>query len=244
MSSPAKRRKKNNFEPSTQPVRNLEYFFGKQKRDLPLKPAGDLGSPEDTPDTHSQPVQDDTSVSEKLTDEQLARQLQDEWNNEDRAVAGVSHTGEAVLSASRGDIDSEEPMLPLAVSIGKGASTEGGAKPNVEEEAKPKTLSLQSVSAIQETVVANIPFDENPLTFDPPKYLPDLKKLWATNGGETSYSLLIRCFILVNSTQSRIKIVDTLVNLLRTIIEGDPESLLPAVSCGPYQSAPGFSTHA
>ncbi|KAK5240405.1 hypothetical protein LTR16_010679, partial [Cryomyces antarcticus] len=30
-------------------------------------------------------------------------------------------------------------------------------------------------------------------------------------------------------TQSRIKIVDTLVNLLRVIIEGDPDSLLPAV---------------
>lgn len=35
--------------------------------------------------------------------------------------------------------------------------------------------------------------------------------------------------MLVNSTQSRIKIVDTLVNLLRTIIEGDPDSLLPTV---------------
>jgi DNA ligase-1 len=40
---------------------------------------------------------------------------------------------------------------------------------------------------------------------------------------------LTRCFILINSTTSRIKIVDTLVNLLRTIIEGDPSSLLPAV---------------
>ena len=35
--------------------------------------------------------------------------------------------------------------------------------------------------------------------------------------------------MLVNSTQSRIKIVDTLVNLLRVIIEADPKSLLPTV---------------
>lgn len=67
------------------------------------------------------------------------------------------------------------------------------------------------------------------MTFDPSRYLPDLKNCWAAHSGEASYSLLTRCFILVNSTQSRIKIVDTLVNFLRTIIEGDPESLLPAV---------------
>lgn len=233
MSSPAKRRKKNDFQPSSQPVRSLEYFFGKQKRDLPLKPAGDLGNQEDTPDTCSQPVHDDTSITENLTDEQLARQLQDEWNNEDTHARGVSRDEEAVLSASHDGISSKEPNPTSPVSIGKEAHTKDDAQSTVEEEAKPATLSLQSVSAIQETVVASIPFDENPLTFDPPKYLPDLKKLWATDGGETSYSLLIRCFVLVNSTQSRIKIVDTLVNLLRTVIEGDPESLLPAVSCGP-----------
>lgn len=44
-----------------------------------------------------------------------------------------------------------------------------------------------------------------------------------------SDALLTRCFVLVSGTSSRIKIVDTLVNCLRVIIEADPDSLLPAV---------------
>lgn len=95
---------------------------------------------------------------------------------------------------------------------------------------KPRdTLSLQSGGADEDTVSQTIPFDESPLVFDPQKYVPDLKASWAEYGGGASYALLARAFVLVNGTQSRIKIVDTLVNLLRTIIEGDPSSLLPAV---------------
>lgn len=91
------------------------------------------------------------------------------------------------------------------------------------------TLSLQSGGADEDTVSQTIPFNESPLVFDPQKYVPDLKASWAEHGGGASYALLARAFVLVNGTQSRIKIVDTLVNLLRTIIEGDPGSLLPAV---------------
>ena len=50
--------------------------------------------------------------------------------------------------------------------------------------------------------------------------------------GGATYALLTRCFVLVSGTTSRIKIVDTLVNCLRLLIEGDPDSLLPAVSRG------------
>jgi len=230
MSSPAKRRKKNDFQPSAQPVRSLDYFFNKLKSDLPLKTVGDTGSQETPSGARSQPVEDDTSTDKALTDEQLARKLQDEWNNEDSAVKGDSPDGEAVISASHGNSESKERNITSAVPTIKEVAVTGEPESSVKEAAKPETLSLQSVAAVQETVVASIPFDENPLTFDPSKYLPDLVKLWAADGGETSYSLLIRCFILVNSTQSRIKIVDTLVNLLRTMIEGDPDSLLPAVS--------------
>lgn len=91
------------------------------------------------------------------------------------------------------------------------------------------TLSLQSGGADEDIISQTIPFDESPLVFDPQKYVPDLQKSWAEHGGGASYALLARAFVLVNRTQSRIKIVDTLVNLLRTIIEGDPSSLLPAV---------------
>lgn len=233
MSSPAKRRKKNDSHPSSQPARSLDYFFGKQKRDLAVKHAGDPGRQESASGAPPHPVKDDPSTREGLTDEQLARQLQDEWNNEDSAVKGVSQDGEAAPSESNLKAESKDPNVGSAGSMDHGTAVKDNSSPSFKEAAKPATLSLQSIEAVQETVVASIPFDENPLTFDPWKYLPDLKKLWAADGGDTSYSLLIRCFILVNSTQSRIKIVDTLVNLLRTMIEGDPDSLLPAVRFGP-----------
>lgn len=94
---------------------------------------------------------------------------------------------------------------------------------------KKNTLSLQSATADDDTTTYDIPFDQSPLTFDPQKHIPELKKQWATDNGHATYALLTHCFVMVNSTASRIKIVDTLVNTLRVIIEGDPQSLLPAV---------------
>jgi len=100
---------------------------------------------------------------------------------------------------------------------------------NPFESKSKKTLTLQSVGSAEETLSSNIPFDESPLTFNPSKYVADLQVHWAAEGGDASYALLTRCFVLVNGTQSRIKIVDTLVNLLRVLIESDPGSLLPTV---------------
>ena len=84
-------------------------------------------------------------------------------------------------------------------------------------------------NASTDMVSETIPFDESPLVFDPSKYIPQLKESWANDGGDASYALLTRCFVLVNGTQSRIKIVDALVNCIRLLIEADPESLLPMV---------------
>lgn len=94
---------------------------------------------------------------------------------------------------------------------------------------KKNTLSLQSATADDDSITYEIPFNESPLIFDPQKYIPELQKQWAIQGGKATYALLTHSFILINSTASRIKIVDTLVNTLRVIIEADPESLLPAV---------------
>lgn len=82
----------------------------------------------------------------------------------------------------------------------------------------------------EDTVTTSIPLDESPLTFEPGKYVELLKQHWAKEGGDASYALLTTCFVLVSGTTSRIKIVDTLVNCIRILIEGDPDSLLPAVS--------------
>jgi DNA ligase-1 len=221
MNSPSKRRKKN--DGSIQPVRKLEHFFAKQTakaaaKDAPKTNAGD-GAPA---------VQDATT----LTDEEYARKLQEEWNKEDL------QTEQPTEPVSSNDLyaDAARPTPVQSVDDGTGAET--GALPGIpklEETTKPmlpkqkNTLTLQSTATEEDTITANIPFDQSPLEFDPQRYIPDLQKHWVTDGGLATYALLTRCFILINSTTSRIKIVDTLVNLLRTIIEGDPGSLLPAV---------------
>lgn len=224
MSASNKRRKKNDFQASPKTVRSIDFFFGKQKQN-------------DTPEAPKKEVEEET-----LSDEALARRLQAEWDEQDRAD---SRTEQNPRSASptkplEEKADGREEVLEDIY----GLSEEVGPDiVPVEDEVldnpvpqtafsalgKKNTLSLQSATAEEDTVTQEIPFDENPLTFDPTKYIPDLKKQWVSEGGNATYSLLTRCFILVNSTQSRIKIVDTLVNMLRIIIESDPESLLPTV---------------
>ncbi|CAI6338858.1 unnamed protein product [Periconia digitata] len=223
MGSPTKRRKKN--DGSSQPVRNLNYFFAKQRANA--KP--DAEQPKDeTPTTVDGLNEGDDST---LTDEQLARKLQAEWDAEDRNAAAAS------ANATELRRESEQPQNN-SVLDGQGSLTanKSDTRKPPDEPSKPptpkkqqNTLSLQSTAADEDTVSNNIPFDQSPLEFSPVKYIPDLQKHWASDGGHATYALLTRCFVLINSTTSRIKIVDTLVNLLRTIIEGDPESLLPAV---------------
>ena len=231
MSTPNKRRKKNDHQASPQNVRSLDFFFGKQN---------DVKSKDESPNHSNEadktqiPEQDDLE-SAGLTDEQLARKLQAEWDEQDRSRAQGG--GEAAVS------DEEQPEQHPADDASNDVDGIASNDAVIETEAAPesseanafsslgkkKTLTLQSATAEEDLISHNIPFDESPLTFDPQKYIPDLKQQWAAEGGAATYAVLTHCFVLVNSTQSRIKIVDTLVNFLRTIIEGDPESLLPAV---------------
>jgi hypothetical protein len=314
MASPAKRRKlKDTSKSSPAGSRNLDFFFGKQKKDAP---AGE-GRIVDLPQ-HSK---DDASG---LSDEQLARKLQAQWDDEaaghlmvptesdqqqKRPLDGLSATsvkasGSAedvegrgangaknIFTSKDGKVDERIGTFRGTQSVegtenlgaqdefrgkedlgsmnvgrdqltdtrnssisgqekvdGESETLDGSGNPfkshskneqvdisilapkNVFTSLGPKNnLSLQSTGSAEDEISSKIPFDESPLTFDPQKYVPDLQKHWAAEDGNASYALLTRCFVLVNSTQSRIKIVDTLVNLLRTLIEGDPTSLLPTV---------------
>ncbi|PSK54051.1 hypothetical protein B9Z65_7857 [Elsinoe australis] len=252
MSTPTKRRKKNDYQGSQQPVRSLDFFFGKQK-DATVNGAGRPKNSETK--NHGSDV--------ALTDEELARKLQAEWEEEDRRPVNAPETkmGEQddvkAEAAKKEGKQQEEAADDLYTSsfrakgesnISEGIPAHDQQEPIVNgkedtsaapEPAPPSknafaglgknTLSLQSATAEDDIVSNTVPFDQSPLTFNPQDYIPDLKREWAKEGGNATYSLLTRCFVLVNSTQSRIKIVDTLVNLLRTIIEGDPDSLLPAV---------------
>ena len=243
MATPTKRRKTNNLKSSPQTVGSLDFFFQKQKNvasgDKTAAVVQD-GEPAVGKTTEPNDATGPEHDVQMLTDEDFARKLQSEWNavERDDNDSGGRNTGVASGSGPReGKSSGLHKDAILDRQTGSPLTS-----PDVEndrvvvsnfrsdrEDATKDTLSLQSSASIQDTLSSTIPFDESPLTFDPSQYLPNLKAHWAKEGGDASYGLLTRCFILVNSTQSRIKIVDTLVNFLRTLIEGDPESLLPAV---------------
>ncbi|KAI5863665.1 ATP-dependent DNA ligase [Durotheca rogersii] len=225
MSSPAKKRKLN----SAQPSRGLEYFFSKQKQ----KDGGGLKS-EKGPEPSSVALED-----RGMTDEELARKLQAEWDRE-AEIAGrdsISLTSKPIVTDthdsenSRGAVGIQKQALPPLMA----AQTEPASKGK-------NTLSLQSVATSADGVSDSVPFDESPLTFDPAQYIPQLREHWERDGGDASYALLTRCFVLINGTSSRIKIVDTLVNCLRVLIEGDPESLLPAVWLATNSISPSYES--
>jgi DNA ligase-1 len=214
MSSPAKKRKLNSdAKQKSGPARGLEYFFAKQRQN---------GSSSSAP-----PIQDGTAQPEQskqaLTDEELARKLQAEWDAEVRGSSGQNtpqHDDNGV------DADAEPVLRPQSSPPDPELPS---PQDPVQRTAVKNTLSLSSVAATEDQTSASIPLDESPLTFTPANHIPQLQASWAAEGGDASYALLTRCFVLVNGTQSRIKIVDTLVNCIRLLIEGDPSSLLPAV---------------
>ncbi|EHK43769.1 uncharacterized protein TrAtP1_008180 [Trichoderma atroviride] len=217
MSSPSKKRKLNSGakQPAPQP-KGLEYFFSKQKQSGSLTTsAGEDGA--------------SNSASALLTDEELARKLQAEWDqeiaNEVPAIRGSQN--------STPKTEGTEAIAETADSDSTPASTsrpvESTAETTPKKQDTKKTLALQSTGMADDLITESIPLDESPLIFDPSKYIKELQEYWAAEGGNASYALLSRCFVLVSGTTSRIKIVDTLVNCLRILIESDPSSLLPAV---------------
>lgn len=214
MASPAKKRKLNSD--SKQPSKGLEYFFAKQKQN----------APDPVPEKPGE--QATTSNEQELTDEELARKLQAEWAEED-AQAGRSN-GDQASPEPEAVQDAEQPKTQGAgVETPDAPGTPKSGPPSAFKQMGKNTLSLQSMADAEESVSATIPLDESPLTFEPAKYVPDLQKAWAAEGGNASYALLTRCFVLVGGTTKRIKTVDTLVNCVRLLIEADPASLLPAV---------------
>lgn len=248
MGTPSKRRKLNESSKSSpaSSSRSLDFFFGKQTQKTSAGPQKEEKELSPSKDGHKET---------ELTDEQLARKLQAEWDLEaeirpnnvgsvpelEVASKGRSSLGKSTTISGPKE---ENGGAAIGSSMKDGEmikSPESGyeAEPQPETNANfvpilselkgPKTLSLQSAGSAEDTITSTIPFDESPLIFDPSKYVTKLQGHWEAEGGNASYALLTRCFVLVNSTQSRIKIVDTLVNLLRVIIEGDPSSLLPTV---------------
>ncbi|KAL2873709.1 hypothetical protein SGCOL_011111 [Colletotrichum sp. CLE4] len=223
MPSPNKKRKLNDQSSTSVPSRGLEYFFSKQKQN-------GTSSPKATTEPTPEAIPNGTGFSDlqpELTDEELARKLQAEWDAEVQNSRAESTPCPEPAKESSPRLNETNGGEATETKSGPNGSLISSVLPTVTP--KTNTLSLSSVANAEDTVSATIPLDQSPLTFDPSEYVPQLKASWAAEGGHASYAFLTRCFILVSATQSRIKIVDTLVNCIRVLIEADPESLLPAV---------------
>ncbi|KAH0566369.1 hypothetical protein GP486_000227 [Trichoglossum hirsutum] len=202
MASPTKKRKMNSDSSSPRATRNLDYFFSKEKKSALLGRE---------------------TKEQRLTDEELARRLHEQWNKGDTQLETRHNNPLDTLPAKGNTVKSEE-------YISREDTGPGPPVPSLAPEAPRKTnLALQSVSSAEDAISSTIPLDEDALNFIPSEYVPELQEHWKSEGGDSSYALLTRCFVLVNGTRSRIKIVNTLVNFLSVIIEGDPGSLLSSV---------------
>lgn len=212
MTSPTKRRKKNTSA-APQQSRNLEFFFEKQRQ---AAASASQTSP---------PKSDPKATIEGLTDEEYARNLAEKWAKEDNAVA--LRPGSTAEESKHG---AERRRNYSPINAGESFVLDKIEERETPETTTPPTLTKTAVSleAALETdaLIKEMPFDNDPFSFDPNTYKGIANK-WPA--GKAPYALLTRAFVLVNLTRSRIKIVNTLVNLVRTLIRLDPDSLLAAV---------------
>lgn len=228
MASPSKRRRKNT--PTTpQQSRNLDFYFRRQ-RQAPPKP-------------------NSKAASEGPTGEEYARKLTEEWAREDVAAVGVPEGSRIGVGGKKRRRSSspavtalelngvELPVMDWGKTKGEGdverVKTPEGTVAEQDKQTilaippTPKKTTVTLEAALErDALIEDMPFDKDPLSFDPDLYKGIVSK-WPA--GKAPYALLTKAFVLVNSTRSRIKIVGTLVNLIRTLIRLDPESLLAAV---------------
>lgn len=151
MDSPSKRRKKNDSKPAQVPHRNLDFFFRKKSSLSPDALDGDsLG----------QDVQVDQDQS-TLTDEELARKLQAEWEREDRQNLNIEAGTDTASTADnivgephKADEDAED-------FVAEALQPSNDPKPH-QNGNKTSFLSLQSTTSDDDAITLTIPFDESP----------------------------------------------------------------------------------
>lgn len=243
MESPAKRRKIT--KSTTASARQIDAFFRKPQPPAPLlrTAVDDI--------TH----ESDLPSSQGLSDEEFARQLSAQWAEEEKALGQPSQARASESTSSLSDeklqranepeevthhpsspprqdhhIDSKPGVSTFTSKHPPGPLGLGDKPPDPTSSSSKNFLSLQSAGSIEDKITDNIQLDEDWLSFSVPSHLSPLKSQWEANGGgDSTYALLVRCFTLVNATTKRLKILSIMINCFRIIIEGDPDSLLPAV---------------
>jgi DNA ligase 1 len=244
--SPAKKRKTD----STPVKHGIDFFFKKKDQRIQLPTHSNGDEPpifEDSDDYDDFEVQrrkqeekDERLARElqslegqqELDDEEFARRLARDYEVADNVADGVKEEsakqdtedlyGDSPIKQQPPDIKAEDtstytnsskpiPRLKLAVNDGS------------------STTSLEEIYSI--------PLDKDPLQFDP---AIDARCAGTWSSQNTPYAFLTHAFILINSTRSRLKIVDYLVNALRVVTHHDPTSLLPLVWLTTNAIAPPF----
>ena len=121
-----------------------------------------------------------------LTDEDLARKLQSEWNVVDQDDNCSRETRAGVAGGTRSREGESSELSKDAILDHRPGSSR--TSPDVEhdrvtvsnvrserKDVKIDALSLQSSASIRDTLSLTIPFDKSLLTFEHPKYLPNRK---------------------------------------------------------------------
>jgi DNA ligase 1 len=234
--SPAKKRKI-----ETTPVKKgVDFFFKKLER-LSQSPKLNGGGGFDR-DGEDWEVQRRKQEDE---DERLARELQDREGRqeaEDAELAKKLAKDYDQVEATNGE--GNKTVTEVEDIYGGGTpqkdvgwlfKSNSIRKETPETPTKSLTLENPSTTSLEE--IYAIPLDKDPLVFDPAIDAPCAAS-WSP--GRTPYAFLTHAFILINSTRSRIKIQDYLVNCLRVVIYHDPSSLLQLVWLTTNAIAPPF----
>jgi DNA ligase 1 len=218
--SPSKKRKTD----STPVKRGVDYFFKKQVEKSQQPPSPE--QPALFVDSH----REDQRRKQEEEDERLARQLQD-MEGRMEVARRLTKDYEAADKESNGG--KEEPTVQEERSLPEPKETD------IDSKVLPKTKLASDNSASMTPLedIYAIPLDKDPLQFNP---ATDASCAQSWSPGKTPYAFLTHSFILINSTRSRLKIVDYLVNTLRVVIHHDPQSLLPLVWLTTNSIAPPF----
>ncbi|KAJ3507543.1 hypothetical protein NLJ89_g6243 [Agrocybe chaxingu] len=113
------------------------------------------------------------------------------------------------------DVDAYESLNSAPIA------TPGPVSPVEKESTPSQPLRVAKVSESAIGIDAYSALDVDPVVYDPQSQ--------ASSSSKAPYSLLTRALVTLSQTRSRISIIDTLTNVLRTIILKHPTSLLPAV---------------
>ena len=247
--SPAKKRRTE----STPVKRGVDFFFKqqieKQSRSPKLNGSGgglfvkDDGEDEWELRRRKQEEEDERLAKElqsmegkqEAEDEEFARRLAKDYDEIEQSMNIGMHRN--VMMDEAEDIYGHQNATDLPESPSKALKVRSTVSDKSPEVPPMKTLTLDNPTSISLEEIYSIPLDKDPLEFDPARDA-SCAAAWCPN--RTPYAFLTHAFILINSTRSRIKIQDYLVNTLRVVIHHDPSSLLPLVWLTTNAIAPPF----